>query len=100
MTTRTHTPGPWHVDDEGETGEYSDIWIGTEGGGHSIARLGDDPQPSHEQRLADARLIAAAPDLLVALVGLLSHVESWQIIETANGDIARARRAIAKVVGS
>jgi hypothetical protein len=51
-----------------------------------------------EQR-ANAQLIAAAPELLVALRGLLAHLESWKTIEVEGGWIAIARETIAKAEG-
>ena len=63
MTTK-HTPGPWWVDDDGF------IASGTDETYRTIAdpRCSDMDSETHE---ANARLIAAAPDLLVALQAVL-----------------------------
>ena len=85
-----HTPGPWYVAElcanrikveSHQDGYVAEVW-----------RYGADGD-------ANARLISAAPELLEALKGLLSHLESWKILETADGDIARTRAAIAKAEG-
>lgn len=57
MTNVTHTPGPWHIED-GRT-----VWAGD----NLVAGVGRIGTPVE----ANARLIAAAPDLLVALDALL-----------------------------
>lgn len=74
-----HTPGPWHV--RGHNGQWGAVYAGTEciNGGFS---------------LADARLIAAAPDLLVALQELVHHPYDSEGRNLAALD--RARAAIAK----
>ena len=48
---------------------------------------------------ADYMLAAAAPELLVALRGLLKHLESWKTIEVSGGWIQIAREAITKAEG-
>lgn len=88
MTDARHTPGPWvkfnHEDDE-------QSW-GVEGGdGYTIAE---------ELSLADARLIAAAPELLEALrlaMPLLEAANARCTNDTAF--IAVARAATAKATG-
>ena len=91
-----HTPGPWHID--------------TEDGG---ARILDDDEliiagiygfsaPDRDgQEDANARLIAAAPDLLAALKGLLESIQDVEretntMYGTLDGALADARAAIAK----
>ncbi len=60
-----HTPGPWGAGNIGfqgwtVTADADDTVIAIVGGGNN----GEDPSPTYE---ADARLIAAAPDMLAAL---------------------------------
>ena len=61
------TPGPWSLTDRGDLlrirEEASDAVIATtDNGGHPVEEIFD-----HEQQVANARLIAAAPDLYTAL---------------------------------
>lgn len=73
-----HTPGPWRYN-----------WPDIIGGGGIVAEV----NTIHQRGVADARLIAAAPELLAALQNIL----------TANPDLAEvadeARAAIAKATG-
>ena len=97
MDNATHTPGPWEIskyassyDDIGDN--YSVGYNDTDGDYWDIAKL----EPLRANRLADARLIAAAPDMLAAL--------EWAV-ETADTEqyeadwYAAARAAIAKAKG-
>ncbi len=94
MNTAQHTPGPWMVepDEDGlflvvdESREMDYIYI-------------DQQQDNRE---ANARLIAAAPEMLAALEVV---VESWTSQFERNGHLApdwckQARAAIAKATGS
>ena len=93
-----HTPGPWTAGTAGPN-----YWINADdertvafiGGGDSIfAKHRDTP---HE---ANARLIAAAPDLLAALRGLVSRMgisENGNAYLPPPDAIAAAQDAIAKV---
>lgn len=87
-----HTPGPWYL------GEYAEVY-GPVGYGQ-IA--GMSPNSNIEQRKANARLIAAAPDLLEALQIV---VNDWTAQFERNGHLApswckQARAAIAKAGGN
>ena len=90
-----HTPGPWKCSqhlghfswsvhmDAGDRGRGSTIVDGVGG----IDR---------EQRLANARLIAAAPDLLEALEAALRKIEwilpvEWDVMRQINAAIAKAK---------
>lgn len=93
-----HTPGPWFVNGHEHYTKYVEARIG---GGllQEVAACG--PTEKQEQQEANARLIAAAPELLEAL----QHIEEywnrdsneqamtdalWHIIETAQATIAKA----------
>jgi hypothetical protein len=70
-----HTPGPWAYDGDsqevyGTAEKYGSGWIARVVGNDSDGR----PFPD-EERLANARLIAAAPELLAAL-------KMWMELET------------------
>lgn len=76
--TQQHTPGPWHVDRLGK------VRCENEGGLGFIADPGDGRYANsiprnHAVSLANARLIAAAPDLLTALQDML------ELCQHANG---------------
>lgn len=104
-TDLKHTPGPWRLD----TGRNRIMVYGLQ---HSVCRisLGYSGEPSSvrhlNRRISDARLIAAAPDLLTALIGLapiLATAESnasgnpeWEAVSSR---INAARAAIAKATG-
>jgi hypothetical protein len=68
MTEATHTDGPWQLESNDE-GEYI---VGSDG--ETIALLSNDVMVDG-QREADARLIAAAPDLLFAAQAIYKIVE-------------------------
>lgn len=91
------TPGPWEtsVNDEGQ-------WdVCAEGGGDMVADLSDCPENAE----GNARLIAAAPDLLAALKGLRAAALSEYVsCDCPNASICRpsikaADAAIAKAEG-
>src|SRR5438128_1089901 len=97
-----HTPGPWALDSNGPGHE---VVLGR-GGRHSIAAVqGPD---DHRENLANARLIASAPDLYAACE--LFTAAAHDVVALLNGkglacpaSIAfaaeQARHAIAKAEG-
>jgi hypothetical protein len=85
----THTPGPWD-------------WA-TLGNDIGIMATGDEPfcrlrtrEETYDQALADAKLIAAAPELLAALK-VVAGSENWRCSADEEWDIVNA--AIAKAEG-
>lgn len=84
MTTN-YTPGPWSADDNG------DVYAKRNGADEQIAEafaLFDPSYPNPEQHAdwgdeakANARLIAAAPDMLDALVHLAAEVRSLGLLD-------------------
>lgn len=80
-----HTPGPWRVAPAWlYCGDDINVDAGTTGYIATCGKLGD------ETAAANARLIASAPDLLAALIGVVRIADR----ETDEFDAARA--AIAK----
>lgn len=86
-----HTPGPWFAHNVG---------LGPNGAGPFTYPLGNDP----DKAAANARLIAAAPDMLAALKALhaahraFSGSEDWGVYddearEAAEAAIAKAEEA-------
>ena len=93
-----HTPGPWEVYYAG-TGPNRSIWVQQDGVRELI--LGTVRDGEWERDVADAHLIAAAPDLLAACKELLSmeeqraesldlHIGNWPAIKAARHAIAKA----------
>lgn len=103
----TQTPGPWYVTDFSDQFDKA-YGISTKPGDlgtGDVCPAGDDNGVCAIQNLDDARLIAAAPDLLEALQAILdSHSEP---IEGSDGynvtchgrECKIAREAIAKATG-
>lgn len=93
-----HTPGPWEIDEQ----DYGDeLWFGGTGCGlvtvNGWSNGGRKDQPDEwAQLLTDARLIAAAPELLEALKGMVEHFwiagseAEWDAIQKATKTIAKA----------
>jgi hypothetical protein len=88
-----HTPGPWVI--EGDVAALpDDIGVGIVNRKHD----GDDWDVAMvHSSAANARLIAAAPDLLAACKLIASYAISWQPLTP--GDIREMTAAIAKAEG-
>lgn len=94
-----HTPGPWHIG----TGKATQIIYGTDGYAvaNAVTYHGRDTE---SDMVENARLIAAAPELLAALERLsercaaLDQSATHDGIENCNAMVA-ARAAIAKAKG-
>jgi len=87
MMKMKHTPGPWEV-----AGNLVRTVPEASGGGMCGGFLIAEVPISDENRHPNARLLAAAPDLLGALEGLIMfHLGEFQV--------AAARAAIAKAKG-
>lgn len=102
--TSKHTPGPWEVFDDVEGCEFP----GIDNAGESIVLCGsifDDGGirgDTKEERLANARLIAAAPDMLEAIEETLQSVVMNRLhdtIEISRDAIELLRAALAKAKG-
>lgn len=94
-TNNTHTPGPWIL------GTYDHAVHNITGPKGEMPFIATIPS-GRDNREANARLIAAAPDLLAALQAMMTIAE---ITTAANQDglincdiLAKARAAIAKAV--
>lgn len=95
MTERP-TPGPWKF---GHVGTDA-LWIGPDYNKLPVAHVDHDMEYARENSRANARLIAAAPDLLAAAERALNYItntegEMGETLES--GDMLRA--AIAKARG-
>ena len=92
MTTK-HTPGPWHVDTEDQDADiHSGFGMVAKTMGHGHAQDGEGT--------ANARLIAAAPELLDALQSMVSQFPEAELRADPDlhASVKRARAAIAKAV--
>ncbi len=107
--SKKHTPGPWHVDPKAaEESFFEDVSILRHDGlAVAVAVHNGDIIPPEPE--ANARLIAAAPDLLEALKPFAECCDSIgrEIPDSKDtsswtfqaGDFRRARAAIAKAEG-
>jgi hypothetical protein len=98
MSEPRHTPGPWEV-----TGKSGDDVI--------IETQAEMPDPDHVYgrntvvgssewtfcRAEDARLIAAAPDLLAACRAALSQIEGMRDLWTLAGEDGNGPRLVAQL---
>ncbi len=114
MTATTkHTPGPWALEEvRTDCGRAFRIGSGEmlKAGKGCCIIYDDYPGNPENERKANARLIAAAPDLLEALEASLEEVKAWRAgLNTRNmntckegarfSDLSRSRAAIAKARG-
>ena len=94
-----HTPGPWHA--AARSAKQRQIGVYTaQGNVVAVGRAGDPIDL--ERRIADARLIAAAPELLEALQRLLpAYREAVKLYDSNHDDVftVAAHKAIAKATG-
>lgn len=99
MAMSKHTPGPWKAGKE--LSSRSSEWLiamdcGDRGRGIAIA----ETVPATGRELANARLIAAAPELLEALQNLMTRVQYDKDAKHWFTDEQKAARAaIAKALG-
>ena len=102
MTEPKFTPGPWEfLEADDPNGEYNACRpLTISGGGDDLANIysADDATVdiTRDAAIANARLIAAAPDLLAAL----KLVRNWGRVEDlAQSEVASIDAAIAKAEG-
>ena len=97
-----HTPGPWAVDADDEP--YAGIVEGTRIGNDTwtvAMALADVPALEREVE-ANARLIAAAPDLLDSLRSILglAEIKYGNLHADVTVEFDKARAAIARATGA
>ena len=93
---RGHTPGPWNVDTTKTTLAIRST-AAKGGERYRVASLGIGRRTPDAVDIANARLIAAAPDLLFCCKKLLSAYEKRESI--SDGWVSEIRSAIAKAEG-
>lgn len=78
MSEIKHTPGPWIVVESAKGPKNAAAWVCTIGNNHNdpavFSTVLDGDKFVFGDKLADARLIAAAPDLLEALKSLSASI--------------------------
>jgi hypothetical protein len=101
--TAKHTPGPWSYE-EAPPNEYGDVVAYVITGEKYFADvhvLTSDPDTSRAE--ADARLIAAAPELLAAVLELREWINNWEPDFASDDEWPdtehRVRAVIAKATG-
>jgi hypothetical protein len=92
-----HTPGPWHWDSDPVKGDpFNRVRYRVVATGKTITQCYYSSSDEHAE--ADARLIAAAPELLASLREVLGwYIEGGHAVPRIY--IERANAAIAKVEG-
>ena len=108
MKKSQHTPGPWEVVSLEDDSRFSKGWRSIIAGkafviwpsSYTTTRFGDTQEIiGSEISEPDARLIAAAPELLEALRQTLFHLEALrgtgEVIDMARAAIAKARGEVA-----
>ena len=86
MTANKHTPGKWYTHRSG----FSTIYVEARIGGGMVQEVAacGPTEAGPEQQEANARLIAAAPELLEALTKLTSFVVT-DVVDSCNGNKCR-----------
>ena len=91
----SHTPGPWRIAGDGDHEEIELCCV--ESATHDAIAIVADAHTDHGDPMPNARLIAAAPDLLAAAKVIASFARSWEPLTP--GDIRQLTDAIAKAEG-
>lgn len=104
LMKHTHTPAPWAILDRPETSlPDSRTLTHISNGAHIVCTLGSTRSDGSQNHSANARLIAAAPELLSALNLLLdklhAHCPGLLDCEYTGDAITKAEMAIAKAKG-
>jgi hypothetical protein len=92
-----HTPGPWAVTDRDWAKGYRiQATVGSVKTGEDIAQITNVP---------DARLIAAAPEMLAVIGEILDGLNdlgerAYRVAEALNPELEKARALLAKVEGA
>lgn len=98
-----HTPGPWHVSEKGFiAGESAPTVYATDDELRYVAFCNDrwNEKGRETDNLANARLIAAAPELLESLEAMYAMFNGNGVTPEDDAAIDAARSAIAKATGA
>ena len=94
MKTTTHTPGPWRVAKHDSLKDVRHIDAGPHGYERDTLAIVQGKRSE-----SNARLIAAAPELLSALEALLEQADLGEVDDETRPIVEQARAAIAKANG-
>ena len=100
MTDTQHTPGPWHICEVSAALNRSPLIRDAQGMALAETFRPNNSQASQINRDANARLIAAAPEILDALAEMLADADTLQEPYRNEAVCERARAAIAKATGA
>lgn len=89
-----HTPGPWKVEDDGR-----EVVVYAVEGSCRVASIELDNLDDRSHALRDARLIAAAPDLLADAKDLLDLLDDADLDEEGMALFRRVRANVARAEG-
>ena len=89
-----HTPGPWRDWNESLGAVMAPRSKDADWGSRAVALVAQ--WPSAEERAANARLIAAAPDMLAALKGVVRWGQSY--IEAGDGYMEEQLRPVEAII--
>lgn len=102
MSNPQHTPGPWRACKDGRCscgyifGDNGEVYVAQAIHESNVDQMGcPDPHPTRECGDANLRLIAAAPDMLAALIRLVKYDDGGVARDYTEG-LQAARAAIAK----
>lgn len=84
-----HTNGKWEIDPTGENKRA--VWVG----GSRICVVDEFP---HQGSEANAKLIAAAPELLKSLMSIIDELEGEVLQSSMNSEILNAQSVINKAL--
>ena len=76
IAKKKHTPGPWHVSGGRNRPDIYGHMVGPDKFGIACVAYSDRTDADHIASLADARLIAAAPDMLAEIERLRTQLEA------------------------
>lgn len=101
MSESKHTPGPWRLGEEDNRNCMIPVLCGDEEEPYAVAEVSHyDDFPPGEQGSENAKLIAAAPELLEALEALVDDLDNKALRRYLNRNVVTtARKAIAKAKG-
>lgn len=105
MTKPQHTKGPWIVNNTIFDGAICRWHIASHkyGSAYPICEHVFEGKPSSEEQIANARLIAAAPDLFDAISNLLDGIDTHMVDVSSPADellqdaLRKMRNAVKKV---